>query len=156
MSDLPVAEPSAVPCPRCEYDLRMQQTAACPECGMQFPSMSAMLIASQSAHRVFKRVMKWRQRLAIFTLCVLLSFFALIALNANSRRIQPYYFYAVMWLWVLSGVFAFVLMIQVIRWRFSSQIPKWQRVELNQSIPWLLFLSAPLFVFVAVMIVMLL
>ncbi len=150
MNELPVAEIAAIPCPQCDYDLRGQSTARCPECGSDFESFEAMIRASQSAKRIFNLAMMWRQRLAYFTFfslaLIIVSIFASEVGRFMPRFIMP----VVLCLWPLSGLLAMILMIQVIRWRFSRMIPQHQRVELSSSIPWLLFLSAPFIITVVI------
>ncbi|MCA9257451.1 MAG: hypothetical protein KDA33_17510 [Phycisphaerales bacterium] len=154
MNELPVAEVPSLPCPTCDYDLRGQATARCPECGSQFESLEAMARAALSVDRLYLVVMKWRQRLAIFTLCVICAIILTIFLESYFRL---RFFRTMGWvflLWPLSGLLAFILLAQVIRWRFHKLIPRRQRVMLNSSIPWLLFLSAPFIVTLAVVLLL--
>ncbi|HPF38359.1 MAG TPA: hypothetical protein P5081_04750 [Phycisphaerae bacterium] len=155
MNELPVAEVPSLPCPTCDYDLRGQATARCPECESQFESLEAMARAALSVNRLYLVVMKWRQRLAIFTLCAICAVILMIFLE--SYLSAAYVFRRLWWvllLWPLSGLLAFILLAQVIRWRFHRLIPRRQRVMLNSSIPWLLFLSAPFIVTLVVVLLL--
>ena len=152
MAEIPIAQPVTIPCPTCEYDLRGLTNSRCPECGSEFESFEAMVQASLHARRLFVRVIKWRQRLAIFTLAALLAIIGTSAWTMKIGRVTPIAIIGVWLLWPLAGLFAIVLLIQVIRWRFHPLIPRRQRVELNGSIPWLLFLTLPLMISIWVLI----
>ncbi|HEY3243634.1 MAG TPA: hypothetical protein VGM03_09805 [Phycisphaerae bacterium] len=133
---------AALPCPGCEYDLRAQADPRCPECGQTFASLEDLAHASRQAHRIYRRVLIYRVRVAAAIAIAILLVFGAALLG----------FYPLFWsptallltgLIPLASSAAFVLLIQVIRWRFDRRIARPQRHELNGSVPILLIESIP-------------
>lgn len=155
MNEVLLVDTESVPCPHCDYDLRAQSSARCPECGFQFESLQAMIEASRDAGRLFLRVMVWRQRLAYFTFFSIVLIICTIFFEVSLGRVSRIASIGVVLLWPLSGLLALILLVQVIRWRFHPLIPRRQRAELNGSIPWLMFLTMPLILAVVVVVMLL-
>ena len=134
--------PGARPCPSCDYDLRAQTVPRCPECGRVFASFEDLARASEAAARVFNRVLRWRIRIAIAIGIAIVPTLA-CSLSAIFFRRLPLLFLGGYVLVAATSAAAFVLLFQVLRWRFDSRIPRGQRRELNGSIPLLLVFSLP-------------
>lgn len=133
----------AIPCPRCDYDLRGQTDPCCPECGEAFESLAELIEASQRAHNVFVTAMRWRQWiaagiLASFGLTIAIMSVGIVGyMNVRLRvvvLVLPV---------IIASSSAVVLLVQVVRWRFSRRVPRAMRKRLNGSIPLLAFESIP-------------
>lgn len=150
MNEFQDARSAAIPCPNCDYDLRGQSAARCPECGTQFESMDAMIRASVVARTLLSRVHRWRTPLNMLTIVVIGA--VLFCAFTNSFGRLPLALAISIYLsWPLCNLLVLILLIQVLRWRRSPWISRSQRRELNRSVRWLLFLLSPtLLVIVAV------
>ncbi|HPF38360.1 MAG TPA: hypothetical protein P5081_04745 [Phycisphaerae bacterium] len=130
-------------CPRCDYDLRGQSEAKCPECGATFGSIEAMVRASMNVNRLLRRVMFWRQRLAYFMFPSLVMFTIGIWLEragCNMSRGLGLLLYTPL---PIAGGCTLALLIQVIRWHENALTPRRQREALGASVAWLIFCSSP-------------
>lgn len=146
MEPTPSFDESAVPCPQCSYDLRATTTLRCPECGAAFTSLDDLIAASREAQRIYNRVLKYRIRIACAIALCMVFCFMLIAFVSASPIATPLLrlvFVAGMLLLPLTCGAAFVLMLQVLRWRFDRRIGVRQRRELTGSFPILFIESLP-------------
>lgn len=130
-------------CPKCDYDLRGQSEAKCPECGSAFKSLEAMVHASMNANRVLRRVMAWRQRLAYFMFPALISFTLGIWMDRSGLDMQRGAGQLLFLPLPIAGACMLALLVQVLRWQNHSLVSLRQREELGSSIAWLAFCSTP-------------
>ena len=138
--------PDARPCPSCDYDLRGQTVPRCPECGRAFASLEDLAQASQAAARVFSRVLRWRIRIAIAIMIAMGTMLACSLPGLLFDSLALLVSLAGLGIVAASGA-AFVLLFQVLRWRFDRRIGRAQRRELNGSIPLLFVFSLPFLLF---------
>ncbi|MCB9853393.1 MAG: hypothetical protein H6819_09890 [Phycisphaerales bacterium] len=147
MSESPYVEFGAIPCPECEYDLRGQSTPCCPECGLAFDSLEAMMLASKRTNQVLRRVQRWRRPLDVLTL-LSLSAVVYCYLTDTFGRLPPIVAISIVLLCPICGLLALILLIQVLRWRRNPLVPKRHRERLNESVYWLIILISPLAIIV--------
>ncbi|MBN2561394.1 MAG: hypothetical protein JXQ75_10740 [Phycisphaerae bacterium] len=130
---------AALPCPSCEYDLRAQTIPRCPECGRVFASLADLAEQVHRAKRIYERVLKYRKWVASL---IALAFLLAILSIPFGRLLGPWATVLLLPVPVASAP-AFLLLLQVPRWRFSRRIPPSQRRELSGSVPILFIESLP-------------
>ena len=106
---------------------------------MAFDSLEHIAFAAREAKRIYNRVLAWRQKIAI---AIGLSILALPLIGVVGVR------QSILWVVVtsflpLTSAAAFILLVQVTRWRSDLNIPEKQRRELNGSMPVLFIESLP-------------
>jgi len=142
--------PSAIPCPKCEYDLRGQTEPRCPECGFAAESFDVLLVASAHAASVLTKTHKALEHagrpvtigFVVGSLFHLVEWLFPLALETS---VGVAIRYAGAWcaaiVFAYGGFLALRILITILACQVDPNIPSSQRRALLKLVPTLMLLQ---------------